>query len=458
MNKHIKILSFTLALLLSVFLSLYSITQDSWLWESGLLHQKILGTTSGLAAFTGVIATIYFWKRKPRAFLLGILNAFLFGSYALSINLTGDFIVNLFWYVPIMFFMSFYLKKSNEIKEKVFNKKSGILLAISFILVFIGFFFITPLMNEGWSDILGEESVKYGKNFNYYWVSRVLDTLMNSVSSIAVVMMILGYKYTWIVWLFKNISGIIFFGGIGVLNISILLMNIIFLIISIFIYYNIYVNKESEIKIAIIGPGAVGKTTVISHIQDFLDENKIIPVQEREDFIDEKFADYMSNMKNSAFATQKNFFQKRYKQIQGLKSKPRAMIDRHIIDDFIFPRVHIECGNFTKDEAKEWVEIEKEYWDKLGKEDKLDIVFILQADNETIESRRAGRSAIDEKREDETKNTNFFRLVNEQYHNSDSIMFKAVNEFSNKHYKFINKNSKETAKSIEKIIKEFLSQ
>lgn len=456
MNKKVKTTILILVLLLSIFLSLYSITDNAWSWEKGMIYQKILGTASGLAAFTGVVATIYFWKRIRYAFLFGILNAILFGAYALSINLTGDFIVNLFWYIPIMLFMSISLSKGRRIGIKLMNIKSAIMLTFAFFVVFIGFLFVTPLINSWWANVIGNESVNYGNNFHYYWFSRILDTLMNSISAIAIFMMILGYKHTWIVWLVKNVSGIIFFGGVGVLNVSILIMNITFLFISIYIYYNLTMKKE--IKIAIIGPGAVGKTTVIGHLQEFLDKNGIVTVQERENFIDDKFANYMSDMKSVAFATQNNFFKKRFKQIQELDLKPRAMIDRHIIDDFIFPRVHIKCGNFSEDEAKEWEVIEADYWDKLSKENKLDIVFILQADNETIESRRNGRSATDDKRTDETKNTEFFRLVNEQYHNKDSIMFKAVNEFSNQYYKFINKNSKETALLIEEKITEFLSK
>lgn len=52
---------------MSIFFSVYSISSKSWIWESGELYQKILGTTSGFASFTGVIAILEMNKGKKMA-------------------------------------------------------------------------------------------------------------------------------------------------------------------------------------------------------------------------------------------------------------------------------------------------------------------------------------------------------------------------------------------------------
>jgi nicotinamide mononucleotide transporter len=102
-------------------------------------------------------------------------------------------------------------------------------------------------------------------------------------------------------------------------------------------------------KIAIIGPGAVGKTTIIKYLEEDLKEFEFI--YERQDIINENFGRYMEDMHSNAFEMQKNFFAYRKEEIKKLNNLKNGIIDRHLIDDFIFPQVHIEVNNFTEEEA-----------------------------------------------------------------------------------------------------------
>ena len=247
-NKLLTQLTVFILFVVSIFMSIYSITNRAWVWESGHMYQKILGTTSGLAAFTGVYATILFYKRKQKAYAFAILNAILFGSYALSINLTGDFIVNVIWYVPIMIYLAIKIKNGSTIKEHVINKRSSSMLVMLFVSSFILFLLLNPYINQWWSKIVGT-STEYGSYFNNYWAARVLDSLMNSVSVTAVIMMILGYKQAWYVWIPKNIAGLIFFSGVGILNISIIVMNILYLSITVFIIIKGRLTNETNSNI-----------------------------------------------------------------------------------------------------------------------------------------------------------------------------------------------------------------
>lgn len=444
--------AYALLILSAIFFSIYSISSKELIWESGETYQKVLGTFSGFAAFTGIIATIKFYKREHDSFIYSIINATLYGAFSLSINLTGDFIVNVFWYIPLMLILFIKIKSGKKTFIYKLSTGKSLIFSIIFLLSFLLFWFINPLINNEWSKIVGVNA-DYGSNFNYFYLAKFLDALMNSISIVAVVMMMLGIKEAWYVWIPKNIAGIIFFSGIGVLRVSIILMNVIYLFISILIIIrNI---KIKELKIAIVGPGAVGKTTVINYCKNFLEENNFKTIQEREDFINRDFDNYMNNMEKTAFEVQKQFFKKRMDQIERMQFETRALMDRHIIDDFIFPLVHIKVGNFTEQQADEWKSIQKKYWNKLKNKPKLDIIFILLADDETIEGRREGRSKVDSYRKEEVKNKLFFRNVNELYHSSDSILYKAANEFSKKVVVLKNSDSHETSKKIKDVIKEY---
>lgn len=209
--------------------------------------------------------------------------------------------------------------------------------------------------------------------------------------------------------------------------------------------------------IAIVGPGAVGKTTVLSHLQETLDNYKFVKIDERDYLINYDFDNYMNDMKSKAFKTQQSFFAKRYDQIQRMQNEEIAIMDRHLIDDFLFPRVHIKVGNFSKEEAKEWETIEKKYFDLLSKVKKLDLLIILLASDELIESRRESRAKVEAHRKEEPKNKEFFREVNNFYHDEDSIMYKAANMFSDKVIVFKNDNSENTAKKIKISIDQLMS-
>lgn len=209
--------------------------------------------------------------------------------------------------------------------------------------------------------------------------------------------------------------------------------------------------NEKSFRFALVGPGAVGKSTVISFLNDYLINNGFEKIDERE-YIDLGFGGYMSDMKSHAFNTQVKFFSKRLEQIKRLSSENRALMDRHLIDDFIFPQAHIAVGNFSEAEANEWKNIEKKYWEELSKLPKLDLVIILLAPYETIQKRREERAKIEEFRKEELNNDAFFEKVNRIYYDKESVLYKAADEFANEKLIIENFNSKETAINIREII------
>ncbi len=448
-KKIISLLAILMISILLIIFSLYSVTYKSWIWENGTTWQRILGTLSGLAAFTGVLATLLFWKRKKRAYVFAVANALLFGMFALSINLTGDFLVNLFWILPSLF-ITLILTKKGEMAQHRFTWRSITIYIILFAGAFTFFILVTPYINESWSKTMHLNNFGYGINFNYYWPGRILDTTMNSLTVVGIILMIRGYKEVWYLWFVKNIIAICFFGGIAVIDVSIIIMNAIY---TIMIFFIISENKRKKtLRVAIIGPGAVGKTTVIKDLKPFLEKNDMPLFDEREGVITDDFSAYMADMKGHAYKMQKEFFKTRLKQLESLSSFEKGMMDRHSTDDFLFSQLHINVGNFSKEQSRRWQRIDfKRFWWKLESLPQLDILFVLMGTDEMIESRREKRSSCDEVRKHEIKNKKFFREANAMYHDTNSIMYKAF-KFSKRQVIIENKDSHRTAKKITKIL------
>ncbi|MCP4336868.1 MAG: deoxynucleoside kinase [Mycoplasma sp.] len=453
--KKIKILEKLMLVILSILLiifSLYSVKDDSWIWASKKsgTWQKALGTLSGFAAFTGILATFLFWKRNPNSHIFAFINAILFGLFALSINLTGDFLVCFFWIIPILIFTNIKSRKA-KMKIYVLTQNTIIGLVTVWVISFIFFITVNPLINNLWSKVLKWEDFKYGQYFKFYWGGRILDSLMNSLTVVGMFMLIRGYKETWYLWIVKDVAAILFFGGIADVNVSILIMNAAFLFLIFFILKNEWTTKT--LRMAIIGPGAIGKTEVIKNLRPFLKQNNLTIFDEREGIITDQFSEYMDNMKKYAYEMQVGFFDKRISQLKELCSLNKGIMDRHSTDDFIFSRLHIKENNFTKEQIDLWNNKEKEYWKILSSLPKLDILFILMGSDKLIESRRSQRSSSEKIRKTELKNKDFFRKANAMYNDKNSIMYKAF-KFSKKQIFIENTDSKKTSNQIKDIIKQ----
>lgn len=201
-------------------------------------------------------------------------------------------------------------------------------------------------------------------------------------------------------------------------------------------------------KIAIIGPGAVGKTTVIKELEKDLKNYHFS--YERTEIINDKFSEYMNDMKQYAFVFQKEIFAIRKKEILKNQNKSKTIIDRHLIDDFIFPKIHQMFGNFTQEQNIEWKKIEEGYIAFLKSIPKIDIVFLLICDDDMIEKRRSSRSKNEEFRKFEIKNKEFFQEVNKEYQSEEFKKF--ISLYSKETIIIKNVDSLETSKKIGKFI------
>ncbi len=442
--KILKIFLFILFITINIFVSLYSISHNSWIWETDNIQQIIFGTTSGFVSFSGIVAVLKINHNKKSGYWWGILNSIAFGIFSLSINLTGDLIVNII-YIFLIIFMLLKNKNNTNIQERRLEKKSITILSLILIVTFLLFFFLIPELNWALSNALNLPNFIYGSNFTYYWAGRTIDSLMNSISIIAFITMVSGYQKTWYIWISKNILAVIFFSGIGVLNISILIMNILFFILSI---YNLR-TRIKTMKIAIIGPENIGKTMVMKYLEQDLKEFEFI--YGKQNIINEDFQGFTEYMKSNPFETQNDLFAYRKEQIKKLNNFQNGIIDGHLIDDFILSKTYIEVNNLTEEQSSSWKKIEKKYFNFLNSTPKLDYVFLLDASSEEINKRR--ECSQDEKmREFETDNQAFFEKLNEKYKSLDFIS--SISKYSKKYIILENNDSKEKYEKIKQIISE----
>ncbi|VEU76757.1 nicotinamide mononucleotide transporter [Mycoplasmopsis columbina] len=407
-----------------------------------------------------------FYKRNSNAFWSGIVHALFFGAYSLSVNLTGDFLVTTLCFIPSFAFMWWAWKFGRNVKTINISLYTFIFFTFLFIGCFIFFWYVTPLINAGWAKIVNSHTAHYGENFKFYWAARILDTYINAISVVSCLMMILGFKQAWISWISKNIAAILLFSGIGFINVSVILINVFYSVISIWIFYK-SLKLPKPLRIAFIGPGATGKTTILDLIKAELEKNNIkYKLYDEHSYLNPEleltFNDYMKDMKKNAYHFQKIIFKDRKKaqydaQVLAInelnndeKISQLIIFDRYTIDDFLYSDLHIKLANFNKWQTFKWKIIKVLTWIRLMGLEKLDYVFIINANYQLIQKFRQKRSEENESiRSGEVaiENEIFFQEVSKEYAKEQNTYKKALKKFSKNYLEIWNEENKQEQKA-----------
>ncbi|QKT05578.1 nicotinamide mononucleotide transporter family protein [Mycoplasma sp. OR1901] len=406
------------------FNTLYSFDYKSWIWEFGSVWQKVIGVSVSLSALLGVLSVIAFSNHKKIGYPLGIVNALLFSLFAFSFKIPLDAFINLFIYIPILIFT--YFKTTRIIKNnKNFEFFRSNIYSTSFfvfltILMTVLFYYVTPLLHEKILILLNQfdKTQIYGSNFNYYQAAIILNSLINALSIIALSMMLLGFRDSWPVWIFKNILSFIFFGGVGFLNWTTMIINIIYMLFSIY-FYLVTTNKQN-VKIAFISTSASGKEVLIDKLNPYFNYNKFTKF---EDFNanSEEYVDYINDLKTNGYKFQRGIFKRRLKQIKKMQFNAINVMDGHMIEDFIYPEVNIKLNNFSNKEKWYWKFWKMKYIISLALQEKLDYVFVITKDFKTTNVNRLygvenASSKLEKNRwSAEINNTHFFKEVDSLY-------------------------------------------
>lgn len=141
--------------------------------------------------------------------------------------------------------------KTKNIPKYIISREILLIIFILGLCVFLVFYFTNPLINKVVKYLIYKDYKEFGYNFNnFIWGSILLST-SNSVSVIALILMTIGFKSSWIIWCFKNITSILFFSGIGFLDITLILINAIYMTFSIYLFWLEKMNHKSDLPLLV---------------------------------------------------------------------------------------------------------------------------------------------------------------------------------------------------------------
>nr|WP_322958908.1 nicotinamide riboside transporter PnuC [Mycoplasmopsis canis]WQQ12320.1 nicotinamide riboside transporter PnuC [Mycoplasmopsis canis] len=359
--KKWKILIMILFMVILIVNTLYSFDYKTWIWDNDITSwQKIIGISVSLSSILGVLSVVFFAMHKNIAYVLGIINAVLFAIFAFSFGLSIEGFINLFIYIPIMIMMWYKTTRIKNDKGKFESFRSSIYSSIFFvvltIILTIIFYFTNPLLNKITVSVLGQDKVyEYGSNFRSYVVGSILNSLINALSIIALTMMVLGFRDSWIVWIIKNIFSFIFFGGVGFLNITTLLINVIYMIISLYLF--MVTSNKNTIKIA------------FSNSINFAEINEILKESRMEYFELE-----LSKQIERNYGSIKQKLKESLKIVKKSQFEDNVVLINYLLDQ-IFHLSKLKPKNFL--EKIKILFLKFKYIISLSLQNKLDIIFVF---------------------------------------------------------------------------------
>lgn len=179
-----------------------------------------------ISALTGVTSVIFISKQMIANYYVAAINVTLYALIAFNSKLYGDFMLNLFYYLPMQFYGIYCWKKSKDInnnkdvESKSLTYKQKILLIIITLIAIVLYSQVLKLL---------------GGNIPF------IDSMSTVLSIIAMILLVKGYLEQWYIWIIVNSVSIIMWAislyqGNG--EYATLLMWIIYLLNSIFGLYN----------------------------------------------------------------------------------------------------------------------------------------------------------------------------------------------------------------------------
>lgn len=252
--KGLKWYEYAFLFISGIFLTLMSIfnLQDipewgvkagSFIWESDQeLYKTVMQVAAGIAAWTGIVTVFLVGKGKLSNYLYGFINAALYGVYAFSVGYTGDAILNILWFLPtqVVGFLMWNQNtdSTNTVKPKKLTLKTIAWMSVLTAIIFGAFWIIIPAVDVE----LNKNILKLDWYEDYAlrneMFPRVLDTLTNTLSVTATILMLQRYKEQWYVWIVINIAQISMYAGVNpnldTINIPMLTMWGVFLINAVY--------------------------------------------------------------------------------------------------------------------------------------------------------------------------------------------------------------------------------
>ncbi|UWV94172.1 nicotinamide mononucleotide transporter family protein [Mycoplasmopsis cynos] len=230
---------------------------------------------------------------------------------------------------------------------------------LTFILT-IAFYYINPNLNKVAIQIFGKDKVfEYGSNFKYFEIASIINSLITALSIVALTMMVLGFRESWTIWIIKNVFSFIFFGGIGFLNITTLLINVTYMCISIYLYL-VTTNKQ-KLRIA------------FSNKINF--ENTLKFLKAKEFYLS---LSQQSALNNFDFKTENKILKSLLKEIKKSQFEDNVIFDNYLLDHILALKKY-QLSSVIKKIKRDYLVFK--YKISLALQNKLNYIFIYTESN-----------------------------------------------------------------------------
>ena len=172
---------------------------------------------SPVSAVTGVLCVVYTAKKHVVSYAFGIVNCITYGYLAYKIGFYGDFMINIFYFLPFQFIGFKWWKNhhietdNNIVKSRNFTLKQ--LLVVTVVAVF-GWVIFTNIL-AGVDHFVVNALKRNASMYDYFtkilkipYIGEMLDSSTEVFQFIAQFLLSFGFAEQWIFWILTNFVSI----------------------------------------------------------------------------------------------------------------------------------------------------------------------------------------------------------------------------------------------------------
>lgn len=145
-----------------------------------------------IAGFTGVLGTMLAAKKSTWNYLWGIIHIVLYGTVSLASGVYGDFVLNIFYFLPLNIYAVFVWRgmsdKNGIVKPKKLSKKYAVITFVSTMVGWVSFALILTAFGD---------------------VAPWLDSFSTVFSVVGMILMMKAYKEQYYIWTAVNIISVL---------------------------------------------------------------------------------------------------------------------------------------------------------------------------------------------------------------------------------------------------------
>ena len=168
-----------------------------------------IAVLSVISSISNITCVILVAKRSIWNYVPGLIGTLTYGILSYLSGNTGEWMLNLIFYVPMQFIGWFVWSKSlsslsDEVQSKYLNKKQWLITILSLV---IGIYLYGSLMSLDFTQTL-----LYGKVFDHPIYKYYIDSFTTVASITAQILMLKKYREQWLVWISVNVFTIVLWG------------------------------------------------------------------------------------------------------------------------------------------------------------------------------------------------------------------------------------------------------